>query len=184
MKFSLKKSTIFFVLALSVGIVLCLGCDSDSIFNDSCKGVECGGYGACNDDNGNCECKPGATKDASGKCTILERDQVIGDFTISAPGTCSNNTTGELVTAGAPMSISGGSGSLKDISINIGTGIVVCTATVEGTSITIPEQTYNGRKYSGSGVFTTINNKTRVELTLVEFDSALSVTCTYAVFGV
>lgn len=181
MKFLLKKSTIFFALALSAGITLCPGCGDDPIFKDPCKGVECG-FGDCND--GTCECEPGATKDASGKCTILERDKVVGDYTISAPGTCSNNTTGELVTAGAPMSISGNSGSIKDISINIGTGIVVCAATVEGTSITIPEQTYNGRKYSGSGVFTTVNNKTRVELTLVEFDSALSITCTYTIFGV
>jgi hypothetical protein len=156
------------------------GCDRKPDFFP-CNNVDCGQYGDCND--GDCDCNPGATKDADGKCTILERDKAIGSYTISAPGNCNNNTTGELVSGGAPMSISSGSGDNREISINIDNGVVRCNATVNGTSITIADQTYSGRKYSGTGLILTINNKTRIELTLIETD-AFGVTCTYSIFGV
>jgi hypothetical protein len=154
------------------------GCGGDVL---PCRNVVCGPYGDCND--GNCECESGATKDADGKCTILERDKAIGSYTISAPGNCNNNTTGELVSGGAPMSISSGNVDNREISINIDNGVVRCNATVNGTSITITEQTYSGRKYEGTGVILTIGNKTRIEFTLIETD-AFGVTCTYNIIGV
>ena len=164
--------------------VLWSGCDgdNDNPFGGGGCDNECGQYGKCNDNEG-CDCNPGATKDADGKCTILERDKAIGSYTITAPGKCSNNTTGELVSNGAPMSISSGSGDNREISIIIGNGVVRCNATVNGTSITIAEQTYNGRKYKGTGVISTIGNKTRIELTLIETDD-FGVICTYNIIGV
>jgi hypothetical protein len=156
------------------------GCGDDQKIIGRCDGG-CGPHGNCK--KGNCECEPGALEDADGKCTILERDKAIGSYTISAPGKCNNNTTGELVTGGAPMSISSGSSDKREISINIGDGVVRCNATVNGTSITIVGQTYSSRKYEGTGVILTIGNKTRIELTLIETD-AFGVTCTYNIIGV
>ncbi len=171
-KQKMKKQNLFNVLASAALIVaLAFGvqsCKKDD--PDPCEDVTCSGNGTCND--GDCACDDGYI---GSNCETEERAQFLGSYSV-ATGTIVCGVSGSSsIPAGTSVIVSSNSGGIKKIAISIG-GALTVIATVDGSSLTIDNQTIGGYVYTGTGSVTS----NTLTVSLSEFDSSIPETCVYS----
>lgn len=122
---------------LGVAAIASLGLASCEV--DNCKDVECGTNGTCVD--GTCVCDAGYT---GTNCDTEERAQFLANYSVSESCTSGNYTYSiEVGTSSTDVT--------KVIISNFGDYGVDVVATVNGSSLTIANQTVGGGTFSGSG---------------------------------
>lgn len=122
---------------LGVAAIATIGMTSCEV--DACKDVECGDNGTCVD--GDCQCDTGYE---GTDCDTEERAKFIGTYNVTEACT-SGNYTYSITTA------TSASGITTIIISNFGDYGVNVTATVNGSNLTIANQTVGGGTFSGTG---------------------------------
>lgn len=198
MRIKLFTSITICCLAIS-GIFYVSSCKKDK-----CKDVTCQNGGVCND--GTCGCVNGYTGATcqiapdpcasttcenggtcvSGVCDCATgyegtncEDEVRGKFlgTYFMDGSYNCSIGGNMTLTGHPIFIMSGS-SILEVSLNIG-GATPLTATVNGTTLTVPTQTSNGKTYSGNGNI----NANVLTLNVTELNPSNGESCTFSLSG-
>lgn len=114
-----------------------------------------------------------AKKD-DGSCKF-DRDALIGTFVMNGSVNCDESGNSNI--SNATISITASSSAKNKVVMNIDGSLV--TLTVNGSSITVDNQSASGFTYSGSGQI----NGNNLTLNLVEYDVQMDETCIYSISG-
>ena len=160
-----------FVMKIKILVVFCISFLIISSCKDKCKDVNCDN-GTCVE--GTCNCSEGYE---GNDCGTESRSKFIGSYVVNGTETCS--VSGNSTLTGMSFTISNSSAAINKITLNLGGGLLILTATVNGSSFTIIPTTISVYSYSGSG---TINGNS-VTCTINSNDSFTPETCVYSLTG-
>lgn len=165
-----KQNVINYLAAGALAVALVFGvqsCKKDD--PDPCENVTCLNGGSC--DDGSCNCPDGYN---GSQCENEDREIFLGSYSV-ATGTITCGVSGSSsIPAGTSVIVSANSGGIKKIAISIG-GVLTVIATIDGSSLTVDNQTIGGYVYTGTGSVTS----NTLTLSLSEFDNSIPETCVY-----